>query len=179
MSYSATPWTAAHQASLSIISLRLLKLISIVSVMTCNHLILCHALLLLSSIFPRIRIFSSESTVHIRQSNTGASASASVLPMNIQGWFPLGWTSLISLLSRGFSRVFSYWKLGKHFLGIGREECKVSKVGDNPGLLKKQKGGQKHWCLHKPLGKWPKKKLILGRNQIRQGLVTKRVWILS
>ena len=55
--------------------------------------------------------------------------------------------------SKGLSRVFSYSKLGKHFLGIGKEECKVSKVGDNPGLFKKQKGVQKHWCLQKPSGK--------------------------
>ena len=63
----ATPWTAAHQASLSIInSLSLLKLMSIKSVMPSNHLILCHPLLLLPSIFPSIRAFSNESVLHIR-----------------------------------------------------------------------------------------------------------------
>ena len=62
----ATPWTAAHQASLSfIISWSLLKLMSIESVMSSNHLILCHPLLP-SSIFPSIRVFSSESVLHIR-----------------------------------------------------------------------------------------------------------------
>ena len=64
-----TPWTAVHQACLSIInSWSLLKLMSIESVMPSNHLILCRHLLLLPSIFPRIRVFSSESVLHIRWS---------------------------------------------------------------------------------------------------------------
>ena len=63
----ATPWTAACQASLSITSSRsLLGLMSIESVMPCNHLILCHPLLLLPSIFPSIRVFSSESVLCIK-----------------------------------------------------------------------------------------------------------------
>ena len=63
----ATPWTAAHHASLSITnSQSLFKLMSIQSVMPPNHLILCCALLLLPSIFPRIRVFSNESVLHIR-----------------------------------------------------------------------------------------------------------------
>ena len=67
MSDFATPWTAARQASLSITnSQSLLKLISIESVMPSNHLILCHPLLLLPSIFPSIRVFSNESVLHIR-----------------------------------------------------------------------------------------------------------------
>ena len=71
----------------------LLKLMSNESVMPSNHLILCHPLLLLlPSIFPSIRVFSNESVLHIRWKNIGASASASVLPMNIQDWFPLGLT---------------------------------------------------------------------------------------
>ena len=62
-----TPWTAAHQASLSFaISQSLLKLLSIEWVMLSNHLILCHPLLLLPSIFPSIRVFSSESAPCIR-----------------------------------------------------------------------------------------------------------------
>ena len=62
----ATPWTAAPQASLSFtISQSLLKLISIESMMPSNHLILCHPLFLLPSIFPSIRVFSSESSLHI------------------------------------------------------------------------------------------------------------------
>ena len=64
---SATPWTAAHQASLSITNFwSLLKLMSIESVMPSNHLILCHPLLLLPSIFPNIRVFSNESVLLIR-----------------------------------------------------------------------------------------------------------------
>ena len=67
VSDSATPWTAAHQASLSITnSWNLLKLMSIESVMPSNHLILCRPLLLLPSIFPSIRVFSNESVLHIR-----------------------------------------------------------------------------------------------------------------
>ena len=63
----ATPWTAAHQASLSIInSWSLPKLMSIESVMPSNHLILCRSLLLLPSTFPSIRVFSNESALHIR-----------------------------------------------------------------------------------------------------------------
>ena len=63
----ATPWTTAHQASLCITNSRsLLKLMSVESVMPCNHLILCHPLLLLPSIFPSIRVFSNESVLHIR-----------------------------------------------------------------------------------------------------------------
>ena len=67
MSDSATPWTAAYQASLSITHSRsLYKLMSIKSVMPFNDLILCRPLLLLPSIFPRIRVFSNESALHIR-----------------------------------------------------------------------------------------------------------------
>ena len=63
----ATPWTATHQASLSITNSRsLLKLMSIKSVMPSNHLILCHPLLLLPSIFPSIRVFSYESVLRMR-----------------------------------------------------------------------------------------------------------------
>ena len=62
-----TPWTTARQASLSITnSQNLLKLISIELVLPSNHLIVCHPLLLLPSIFPRIRVFSNESALHIR-----------------------------------------------------------------------------------------------------------------
>ena len=96
MSDSATPWIAAHQAPLSVpVSLGLLKLMSIESVMASNHLILCCSLLLLPSVFLSIRIFSNESALHISGQSIGASASSSVFPMNIQGWFPLGLTGLI------------------------------------------------------------------------------------
>ena len=102
----ATPWIAARQASLSITnSWSSLRLTSIESVMPSSHLILCRPLLLLPSIFPSIRVCSNESVLHIRWQSTGASAS--VLPMNIQDWFPLGWTGWISLHSKGLSKVFS------------------------------------------------------------------------
>ena len=82
--------------------------------MPSNHLILCCPLLFPPSIFPSMRVFFYESALHIRWPNIGASSSASVLPMNIQGWFPLGWTGLISLLSKGLSRVFSNTTVQKH-----------------------------------------------------------------
>ena len=88
----ATPWTAARQDSLSITnSWSLLKLMSIESVMPFNHLILCHPLFLLPTIFPSIGLFQLVGSLHQVAQNTGASGSASVLPVNIQDWFPLGW----------------------------------------------------------------------------------------
>ena len=111
----ATPRTAVHWASLSITnSRRMLKLISVELVMPSNHLILFHPLLLLPSIFPSIRVFSNESVLRIRWQSIGVSASASVLPMNIQDWFPLRLIGLVSLLSKGISRVFSNTTVQKH-----------------------------------------------------------------
>ena len=110
------PWTAVRQASLSITnSWSSLKLMSIKSVMPLNHLILYHPLLLPPSIFPCIRVFSSESILHIRSiGSIGISASTSVLPMNTQDWSTLGWTGWISLQSNGLSRVFSNTTVQKH-----------------------------------------------------------------
>ena len=103
-----TPWTAAHQASLShIISWSLPKFMSIASVMPSNHLILCCPLLLLPSIFLSIMVFSDESAVCIHNQSIGVSASASVLPKCIQGWFPLRLAGLICLVSKVLWRVFS------------------------------------------------------------------------
>ena len=94
----ATSWTAACQTSLSITtSQSSLRLQSIESVMPSNHLILCRPLLLPPVIFASIRIFSNESVLPIRCQSIGDSAAASVLPMNIQDWSPLGWTGWISL----------------------------------------------------------------------------------
>ena len=70
--------------------------------------------LLLPLIFPSIRVFSNESALHIRWPKFGISASASVLPMTIQDWSPLGWTGWISLHSKGLSRVFSSSTIWKH-----------------------------------------------------------------
>ena len=109
-----TPWTAVHQASLTFtISDSLLKLMSIELMMPSSHLILCHPLLLLPSIFPSIRVCSKESAVASGGWSIGAWASASVLPMSIQSWFPLGLTGLI-LLSNGFPRIFSRTTFWKH-----------------------------------------------------------------
>ena len=111
----ATPWTAARQASLSIInSQSLLKLMSIESVIPSNHLILCRPLFFLPSIPPSIRVFSNESALHIRWPKYW-SFSFNISPsMNIQGWSPLGWTGWISLQSKGLSRVFSSTTVQKH-----------------------------------------------------------------
>ena len=152
-----TPWTAAHQAPLSFTNSRsLLKLTSTESVMPSNHLIPCHPLLLLPSIFSSIRVFSNGSVLCIRgpkywsfsfsispsseysglisfsidwfdllavqrplkslsrDHSSKASVLASVLPVNIQGCFPLGLTGWISLLSKGASRVFSNTTIQKH-----------------------------------------------------------------
>ena len=74
----------------------------------------CYPLLPLPSIFPSIRVFLMSRIFPSGGQNIGASASASVLPMNIQDWFPLGPTSLISLKSKGLSRVSSNTTVQKH-----------------------------------------------------------------
>ena len=108
-------WTASRQAFLSITSSwSLLKLISIELVMPSNHLILCRPLLLPPSIFPSIKVFSNGQFFASGGQSIGASASASVLPMNIQDLFPLGWTGWISLQSKGLSRVLSNTTVQKH-----------------------------------------------------------------
>ena len=111
-----TPWTAARQVSLSNInSQSLLKLMFIEMVMPSNHLILCRPLLLLPSVFPSIRVFTKRSQFFSSGGHSiGVSTSASVLPINIQDWFPLGLTSWISLQSKGLSRVFSNTTVQKH-----------------------------------------------------------------
>ena len=110
----AIPWTAAHQASLSITnSWSLLKLMSIESEMPSDHYILCCPLLL-PSIFHNIRVFPRSHFFASGGQSTGASALASVLPMNLQDWFTLGWTGWISLQSKGLSRVFSNTTVQKH-----------------------------------------------------------------
>ena len=100
-------WTAAWQAFLSITNSQSQpKLKSIESVMPYNHLILCRPLLLPPSIFPSIRSFPMNQFFTSGGQSFGISASASDLPMNIQDWFPLGWTGWISFQSKGLSRVF-------------------------------------------------------------------------
>ena len=111
-----TLWTAASQASLSITnSQSLLKLMSIESVMPSNHLILCHPLFSCLQSFPASGPFPMSWLFASGGQSIGASPSASVLLMNIQGCFPLGWTGLI-LLSKGLSKVFSNTTVQKHQL---------------------------------------------------------------
>ena len=111
----ATPWTIANQASLCITNFwSLLKLMSIESG--------CHPTIS-SSIVPssfHLQSFPASGSFLVSQFFTsgsqiiGVSASASVLPMNIQDWFPLGWTGWISLQSKGLSRVFSNTTVQRH-----------------------------------------------------------------
>ena len=110
-----TPWTATCQASLSsTISQSLLKLMSIELVMPFNHLTLCCSLLLLPSVFLSIRVFSNESSLCIRWPKFW-SFSFSIGPSDEYSiWFPLELTSLIFLLSKGLSRVFSNVTVQKH-----------------------------------------------------------------
>ena len=110
-----TPWTAARQPALFFtVFWSLLKLTSIESVTPSNHLILYHPLLLLPSIFPSIKIFSSESALHIRWPSIGVSVSESIVSMNVQDLFPLRLTGLIPLQSKGLSRLFSSTTVQKH-----------------------------------------------------------------
>ena len=111
----ATPWITACQASLSITNSRSsLRLTSIESVMWSSHLILCHPLLLLPPIPPSIRVFSNESTLHLRWPKYW-SFSFSIIPSKeIPRLISLEWTGWISLQSKGLSRVFSNTTVQKH-----------------------------------------------------------------
>ena len=121
----AIPWTAAYQASLSIIkSQSLLKLMSIELVMPFIHLILCHPLLLLPSIFSGIRVFTNESVLCIRWPSVGVSASASVLATNgspcssrdsqesspIPQFESINSSALSFLYSPSLTSIHDYWK---------------------------------------------------------------------
>ena len=134
----ATPWTAARQASLSITNSRsLLKLMSIESVMPSNHLILCRLLLLPPSIFPSIRVFSSESVLHIRWPKYWC-FSISISPSNEYSGlisFRIDWLDLLAV--QGTLRVFSNTTVQKHQF-----------FGSQPSL-----GSNSHihvWLLGKP-----------------------------
>ena len=110
-----TPSTAACQATLSFtMSQSLLKLTSTELLMLDNHIILWHPLLLLPSVFPSIRVLSSESALHIWWSKYWSFSFRIILPVNIQGEFCWWLTGLISLLSKGLSRVFSSTAVQKH-----------------------------------------------------------------
>ena len=111
----ATPWTAARWASLSINNSRgLLKLMYIKSAMPSNHLILCVPFSSHLQSFPASGSFQMSQFFASGGQSTEVSDSASVLPMNIQDWFPLGWPGWISLQSKGLSRVFSNTTVKEH-----------------------------------------------------------------
>ena len=118
----ATPWIPARQASLSITNSRSsLRLTSIESVMPSDHLILCCPLFLLPPIPPSIRVFSNESTLHMRWPKYW-SFSISIIPSKEHpGLISFRWTGWISLQSKGLSRVFSNTTVQRHqfFGGIG------------------------------------------------------------
>ena len=110
-----TPWTVAHPAPLSsTISQSSLRFMSMRLVMVSNHFIPCRPHFLLPSIFPSIRVFSSESALHIRWPKYWSSSFKTVSLMNIQGQFPLGLTGLISLQVEEPSSVFSAPQFKKH-----------------------------------------------------------------
>ena len=110
-----SPWTAASQTSLSFTtSQSLLRFLFIMLVMLSNHLILCRLFSFCLQSFPALGSFPTGWLITSDGQSTGASALGSVLPMNIQGWFPLGLTGLISLLSKGLSRVFSSTTVQEH-----------------------------------------------------------------
>ena len=110
-----TPWTATCQASLSfIISWSLLKLMSIELVMPSNHVILCCPFLSCPQSFPASESLLMSWLLASGGQGIGASVLASVLPNNIQDWFPLELTGLIFLQSKGLSTVFSNTTVQKH-----------------------------------------------------------------
>ena len=118
----ATPWTAAQQSSLSFtVSWSLLKLRSIVSVMPSNHLIFCHPILLLPSIFPSIRVFSNELALHIRWSKC-CSFSFSVSPSNEYlrlTFFRIYWFDLLAVQKSLRSLLQHYsWKASILWLSV-------------------------------------------------------------
>ena len=146
-----TPWTAPRQASLSITNSRsLFKLMPIESVMPSNHLILCRSLLLLPSLFPSIRVFSSELVLHIRWPKYW-SFSFSISPSNEYSGlisFRMDWLALFQ--SKGLSRVFSKtlcsspwtlyspWNSPGQNTGVGSLSLLQGTFptqGSNPGLL--------------------------------------------
>ena len=105
---SVTPCTIVGQAPLSsVISWSLIKFMSIELVMLSNHLFFCCPFPFCLQFSPASGSFPMKWLFALGGQSIGASASASGLPMNIQGWFPLGSNGLISLLSKGLSRVFS------------------------------------------------------------------------
>ena len=112
---SATPWTAARQASLSItISRSSLRLLAIESVKPSSYLILCLPFSFCPQSLPASESFLMSQLFPWGGQSTGVSALASFLPKKSQGWYPLEWIGWISLQSKGLSRVFSNTIVWKH-----------------------------------------------------------------
>ena len=120
-----TPWTAARQASLFVTNSPKSQSLPAPRVYSnwcplswwCHPIISSSVILLFSSClqsFPASGSFQKSQLFTLGSQSIGVSASASVLPMNIQDWFPLGWTGWISLQSKGLSRVFSSTTIWKH-----------------------------------------------------------------
>ena len=134
VSNSATPWTAAHQASLSITNSRsLLIFMSTESMMPSNHLILCHPLLLLPSIFLSIRFFSNESVLHIRWPKYWSFSFNISLSKEHPGLisFRMDWLNLLQ--SKGLSRVFPNTTVQKHqFFGAQLSSQSNSHIHTRP-----------------------------------------------
>ena len=120
-----TPWTAARQASLFFsISQNLLKLMSIELVMPSNHPIFCHTLFLLPALFPSIRVFFSELALCIRCPKYWSFYFNISLSNEYSVDILYGWTGLISLPSKGLSRVFSNTTVQRHqFFGAQLFSC--------------------------------------------------------
>ena len=143
---SVTPWTAAHQASLSFtIFQSLLKLMSTESVMPSNHLVPCHPLLLLPSIFPSIRVFSNELVLHIRWPKYW---SLSISPSNENsGLISFRMDCLISLLS-SVSQKYPDGCLDDH-LGLHQHHSlfSTSACWSENGRLRAKPGGRACWSV--------------------------------
>ena len=123
-----TPWTWSMPGFSVLHYLQsLLKLMFIESVMPSSHLILSHPLLLLPSIFSASESFAMSQLFTSGDQSIGSSASTSVPQRNIQGWFPLGLTGLISLQFKGLLRVFRSITVRKHqFFDVPRREWQLS-----------------------------------------------------
>ena len=124
----ATPWTAARQASLSFtISWSLPKLLFIESMVPCSHLILCHPLLLLPSIFPSIQVFPTSWL--FASGGPSIRTSASVLPMNIQGWFPLS-------LQKIMAAIVLWYLFNERHSNLNSREGNSGQITMSPGGVK-------------------------------------------
>ena len=142
----AIPWTAAHQASLSITnSQSLLKLMSIKSVMPSNHLILCHPLLLLPSIFPSIRVFSNESTLRMRWPKYW-SFSFSISPSNEYSGlitFRMHWLDLLAVQGT----LKSFYSIDNYSLCVLHHPCSQEITEDSAEDLQRTVCWTRTFCL--------------------------------